>query len=157
MIFSLWILQLVFVEQWLTKLTHCGLVMPYGDTDLGSWIFHCFVQKQSVAFIVVEWCILMAQWKTAVTPLLMHLNYYGLLLSIDICICALSLGSDNGLLPVWWQTIIWTDANSQLIGPLGTNLNEIRSKYNNFHSRNLISKCCQQNVSHFLGLSMLKI
>ena len=33
--------------------------------------------------------------------------------------------SDNGLVPVWHQAIIWTNAGILLIGPLGTNFSEI--------------------------------
>ena len=35
------------------------------------------------------------------------------------------MGSYNGLSPGWHQTIIWTNAGILLIGPLGTNFNEI--------------------------------
>ena len=43
-----------------------------------------------------------------------------------ICVGKLSIiGSDNGLLPEPRQAIIWTNAGILLIGPLGTNFNEI--------------------------------
>ena len=43
-----------------------------------------------------------------------------------ICIGKLTiLGSDNGLSPGRRQAIIWTNAGILLIGPLGTNFNEI--------------------------------
>ena len=43
-----------------------------------------------------------------------------------ICVSKFSiLGSDNGLSPGRRQTIIWTNAGLLLIGPLGTNFNEI--------------------------------
>ena len=35
------------------------------------------------------------------------------------------IGSDNGLLPGRHQAIIWADAGILLIGPIGTNFNEI--------------------------------
>ena len=35
------------------------------------------------------------------------------------------IGSDNGLLPVRRQAIIWTNAGILLIGPLGTNFRDI--------------------------------
>ena len=35
------------------------------------------------------------------------------------------IGSDNGLAPGRRQAIIWTNAGILLIGPLGTNFNEI--------------------------------
>ena len=42
-----------------------------------------------------------------------------------------SIGSDNGLSPDRRQAIIWTNARILLIGPLGTNFNEIRIKIQN--------------------------
>ena len=43
-----------------------------------------------------------------------------------ICIDKLTIiDSDNGLSPGQHQVIIWTDAGILLIGPLGTNFNEI--------------------------------
>ena len=36
-----------------------------------------------------------------------------------------TIGSDNGLLPGRRQAIIWTSAEILLIGPLGTNFNQI--------------------------------
>ena len=43
-----------------------------------------------------------------------------------ICFSKLTIiGSDNGLLPSWYQAFIWTNAGILLIGPLETNFNEI--------------------------------
>ena len=43
-----------------------------------------------------------------------------------ICVGNLTIiGSDNGLSPGRRQAIIWTNAGILLIGPLGTNFNEI--------------------------------
>ena len=43
-----------------------------------------------------------------------------------ICVRKLTtIASDNGLLPRWYQAIIWTKAGILLIGPLGTNFSEI--------------------------------
>ena len=50
-----------------------------------------------------------------------------------ICVSELTIiGSDNGLSPVRRHAIIWTNAGILLIGPLGTNFNEIfnRNSYN---------------------------
>ena len=43
-----------------------------------------------------------------------------------------SIGSDNGLLPIRRQAIIWTNAGLLSIGPLGTNFSEILIKIQNF-------------------------
>ena len=46
-----------------------------------------------------------------------------------ICVGNLTIiGSDNGLAPCWCQAIIWTKSGVLLIGPLGTNFNEILSE-----------------------------
>ena len=43
-----------------------------------------------------------------------------------ICVSKLTIiGSDHGLSPDRWPAIIWTNAGLLLIGPLGTNFNEI--------------------------------
>ena len=43
-----------------------------------------------------------------------------------------SIGSDNGLPPIWRQAIIWTNAGLLSMGPLGTNFSEILIKIQNF-------------------------
>ena len=42
------------------------------------------------------------------------------------------IGSDNGLLPGQHQAIIWTNVGILLIGPLGTNFNEILINQNSY-------------------------
>ena len=42
-----------------------------------------------------------------------------------------SIGSDNGLLPIWRQAIIWTNAALLSIGPSWTTFNEIWNKIRN--------------------------
>ena len=50
-----------------------------------------------------------------------------------ICISEITIiGSDNGLSPGRRQTIIWTNAGLSLIGPLGTNFNEILIEIHKF-------------------------
>ena len=43
-----------------------------------------------------------------------------------------SIGSDNGLSPIWHQAIIWTNAGLLWIGPIGTNFSKIWNKIHNF-------------------------
>ena len=53
-----------------------------------------------------------------------ELNHWGR--ATHICVGNLTtIGSDNGLSPGRCQSIIWTNAGMFLIGPLGTNYNEI--------------------------------
>ena len=50
-----------------------------------------------------------------------------------LCISILNfIGSDNGLEPVRWQAIIWTNDGILLIGPLGTNFSEILIEIHTF-------------------------
>ena len=48
-----------------------------------------------------------------------------------------SIGSDNGLSPIWCQAIIWINAGILSIGPLGTNFNAILLKVQNFAFRKM--------------------
>ena len=73
-----------------------------------------------------------------------------------ICIGKLTIiASDNGLSPGWRQAIFWTNAGILLIGPLGTNFNEILIKIHIFsfkkmHLKMLCAKwrpfCINPNV-----------
>ena len=55
-----------------------------------------------------------------------------------ICLSKLTIiGSDDGLLPGRCQAIIWTNANTLLIGPLGANFSEIFSKVYVFFEENV--------------------
>ena len=64
------------------------------------------------------------------------------------------IGSDNGLSPGRRQAIIWTNVGILLIGPLGTNFNEMLTEIHTFHSRKSIWKCCLENGVHFVSASM---
>ena len=44
----------------------------------------------------------------------------------------LSIGSDNGMLPILHQAIVWNNAGLLSIGPLGTRFSEILIKIQNF-------------------------
>ena len=55
-----------------------------------------------------------------------------------ICVSKLTIiGSDNGLTPERRQAIIWTNAGILLIGPEGTNFNEILIKIHAFSLRKI--------------------
>ena len=72
-----------------------------------------------------------------------------------ICVSKLTItGSDNGFSPGRRQAIIWTNAGILLIGPLGTNFNEILIKLILFHSRKCIWKCRLRNGVYFVSASM---
>ena len=63
---------------------------------------------------------------------------------------SVSIGSDNGLLPIVYQTIVLTNAGLLSIGPLGTNFSEILIKIQNFSFTKRIWKYCPWNGSHFV-------
>ena len=70
-----------------------------------------------------------------------------------ICVSEIIIiGSDDDLSPDRRQAIIWTNAGILLIGPLGTNFNEILIKH--FHSRNRTWKCRLWNGVYFVSPSM---
>ena len=51
--------------------------------------------------------------------------------------CVPSIGSDNGLSPIWCQAITWTIAGLLLIGHLETNFSEIQIKIQNLSFMNM--------------------
>ena len=66
------------------------------------------------------------------------------------------IGSDNGLSPDRRQAIIWTNAGILLIGPLGTNFNEILIKSHTFSFKKIHLKMSSGKWRpFFLGLNVL--
>ena len=71
-----------------------------------------------------------------------------------ICVGKLTIiGSDNGLSPERRQAIIWINAGILLIGPLGTDLNEISIGIQTFSLKKCISKYRLRNGVHFVSAS----
>ena len=67
------------------------------------------------------------------------------------------IGSDNGLSPGRRQAIIWINAGILLIGPLGTNFNEILIEIQTFSFRKIHLKMSSGKWRPFcLGLNVLK-
>ena len=75
-----------------------------------------------------------------------------------ICVGKLTIiGSDNGLSPGRRQAIIWTNAGILLIGPLGTNFNEILIEIHTFSFMKMHLKMSSAKWRPFcLGLNVLK-
>ena len=70
------------------------------------------------------------------------------------CVSKLTIiSSDNGLSPGRRQAIIWTNAGTMLIGPLGTNFSKSLIGILHFHTRKCIWKCLE-NGSHLVSASM---
>ena len=76
---------------------------------------------------------------------------------MHICVCNLAIiVSDNGLSPGRRQAIIWTNAGILLIGPLGTNFNEISSRIQIFSFKKMHLKRSSAKWRPFcLGLNGL--
>ena len=76
-----------------------------------------------------------------------------------ICVNKLTtIGSDNGLSPVRRQAIIWTNAGVLLIGPLGTNFNEILIQIHTFSFKEIHSKMPSGKWHPFcLSLNVLRL
>ena len=76
-----------------------------------------------------------------------------------ICVGNLTtIGSDNGLSPGRRQAIIWTNAGILLIGPLGTNFNEILIEIRAFSFTKIHSKMSSGKWRPFcLGLNVVKL
>ena len=74
-----------------------------------------------------------------------------------ICVSNLTIiGSDNGLSPGRRQAIIWTNAGMLLIGPLGTNFNEILPEIHTFSFKKIPFKMSSVKWRPFrLGLNVL--
>ena len=76
-----------------------------------------------------------------------------------ICVSKLAnIGSDNGLSPGRRQAIIWTNAGLLLMGPLGTNFNEISIEILTFSFKKMCLKMSSGKRRPFcLGLNVLII
>ena len=75
-----------------------------------------------------------------------------------ICVTKLTtIGSNNGLPPVRRQAIIWTNAGILLIGPLGTNFNEILIEVYTFSFKKMQLKISSDKWRPFcLDLNVLR-
>ena len=69
---------------------------------------------------------------------------------MHICVSELAIiGSDNGLSPGRRQAIIWTNAGTLLIGPLGTNFNEMLIEIHINSLKKMHLKMSSGNGGHF--------
>ena len=76
-----------------------------------------------------------------------------------ICVSELTIiGSDNDLSPGRRQAIIWTNAGILLIGPLGTNFNEILSEIHTFSFKKMhLNMSSGKWRPICLGLNVLRV
>ena len=73
------------------------------------------------------------------------------LIEAEWCIFAsinqVSICSDNGLLPIWHQAIIWINSGLLLIGPAGTNLSGISIKIQQYSHKKMNFKILSCKIS----------
>ena len=110
--------------------------------------------------IYVGWFAILSKYYVV----FLHLNSHALKISLThwgrathISVSKLTIiGSDNGLSPGRCQAIIWTSAGILLIGPLGTNLNEILIEILTFSFKKMRLKVSSAKRRPFcLGLNVL--
>ena len=74
---------------------------------------------------------------------------------MQICVSEFTIiGSDNGLLPVRRQAIIWTNAGILLIRTLGTNFSEILIQIHTFLNKKMHLKMSSGKCRPFVSASM---
>ena len=84
-----------------------------------------------------------------------HRQYYGIL---GLCVSKLTIiGSDSSLSSGQRQAIIWTNVEILIIGPLGTNVNEILMEIHTFSFKKMYLKFLSEKYRPFcFGLNVLK-
>ena len=110
------------------------------------WFRQWLGAKQATSHYLNQWwASSMMQWVNSLRPS----DEY-------ICVSKLAIiGSDDGLSPGRRQAVIWTNSRILLIGPQGTNFNEILIEVHTFPLKKIpISKCCLENGGHFVSASM---
>ena len=112
---------------------------------------------QNLIYLISAWTIITA---TLLVPtqgfeIEYHLTHWGRV--THICVSKLTIiGSDNGLSPDRRQAIMWTNAGILLIGPLGTNFNEISIEILKFSFKKMRLKVSSAKRRPFcLGLNVL--
>ena len=102
--------------------------------------------------VLAYWCICIY-----VSLSLGELTHWGRVM--HICVSKLTLiDSDNGLSPERRQAIVWTNAGILLIGPWGTNFNEILIEIHTFSFKKMRLKVSSAKLRpSCLGLNVLRL
>ena len=127
--------------------------------SVADWIMNILTEIQKkYLYAFIEWNFMLrfqVSLNWIITGSSYGLTHWGR--ATHICVGKLTIiGSDNGLSPERRQAIIWTNAGILLIGPLGTNFNEILISIQTFSFKKMHLKvssakwrpCC-------LGLNVL--
>ena len=140
--------------------------------DIHNWIMdiYCMINYEYLSFNSVyvpsQWkmafkCNAISHWLGTITEESLIRQNYIVIISwrpsdaYVICVGNLSIiGSDNGLLPGRRQAIIWTNAGILLIGPWGTNSDDILMKIIIFSFKKMRLKVSSAKCRHFVSASM---
>ena len=141
-------------------------LLPYCQLDPWEQLSLKFKSKFKTLFTKMHLKMSSAKWqtccpggrwvnKTTQETASCYLTHWGR--ATHICVGELtSIGSDNGLSPGRRQAIIWTNAGILLIGPLGTNSNEIFIEIHIFSFKKIHLKMSSGKWRPFcLGLNVL--
>ena len=156
------------------ELIHCGLVMPYGDTEMGQhWLRLWLIAWQHLGITWTNADFSLARFYgiqlRAISLWVLKLLFCVMSLKIillthwgratHICVGKLTIiGSDNGLSPKRHHAIIWTNAGILLIRHLGTNFSEILIRNQTFSLKKIYLKMWSAKWRPFcLGPQCVKI
>ena len=131
--------------------TSCSCRRPHTGNVCCSQSCVCPLVTPHCCCCKISWCH--AQRRM---PLVHWLTHWGRVM--HICVSKLTrIGSAIGLLPVWGQAIIWTNAGILLIGPSRTNFSEIFIKIHTFSFTIMHFKMSSRKWRPFcLGLNALR-
>ena len=151
-----------------TSINCCKNILLQRQQNYGVWndnyqnLLYCICSNIQIDYIMVFG--LQQESVRLITPMAWISYYMSILLThwgrmTHICVSEIIIiGSDNGLSPGRRQAIIWTNARILLIGPLGTNFNEILIEINTFLFRKMHLKMSSAKWRLFcLDLNMLNV
>ena len=134
-------------HQWLSTRTNYTEIFKYllgfkiDETDCW-WYWMLFLRRPFITWLKRS---ILTHWGRVT-----HIYIYASFNMVIIC-------SDNGLLPLWHQAIIWTNAKILIIGPLGTNFSEILIGVQTFSFKKLhLKRSSAKWRLFYLGLNELK-
>ena len=112
------------------------------------WVMSCMYASFHNAVYSV-WMVLNCCQYCYILLLESHVHWWEINVMILSSVCA-----SQGIISSRRQAIIWTNAGILLIGPLGTNFNEILIKIHKFSFKKIHFKCCLENGGHLVLASM---
>ena len=142
-----------------TKPSICNSQNLFRIVSIPSWFWHVYreaftiILNMLIVFPIWTKCTFRFSEYVKISPL----THWGRVM--HICVGKLTIiGSDNGLSSGRRQAIIWTSAGILLIGPSGTNFNEISIAVQTFSFKKIHLKMASGKCRPFcLGLNVLSV